>query len=419
MRRPAWSRSVRRLTEGRANDQLLYFTSSSLTADDRTLVFISDRDSPLSGGGEPRAGVNLYALDRVSGETRRLTENREGYLRSYVYFDGQPYRGLGLASPCLHAPSGDLYYLQGRELRCVNARSGAARALALLPGDQVTGFAHVSDDNRRVCVPTIHESAFADLRAIDATVQRLGLSSYLRVFDTASGAQVEEIAVERGWVTHVQFRPGRHNAILFNHEWPAECGIRRVWLWDGERIRRLRDEGANANGPPRRREDWVCHEVWSDDGRWIVYHGTYGGQRGGPCFIGRVSPDGEERVEVAFAPHLRRYGHFTLGGDAGRLVSDGYAEFADNASGASAAPTQRHGEWISLLDVDWARGAHRWTALCRHGSSWSSQDAHPHPIFNHAGTEALFTSDREGQRAVYAVALGEDVGSQVIENVSR
>ena len=30
------------LTDGRANDQLLYFTSNSLTADDRTIVFISD-----------------------------------------------------------------------------------------------------------------------------------------------------------------------------------------------------------------------------------------------------------------------------------------------------------------------------------------------------------------------------------------
>ncbi len=400
-------RPPRRLTDGRANDQLLYFTSSSLTADDRTLVFISDRDGPSE------ARVNLYALDRDSGEVRRLTDNEEGYLRSYVYFDGRPYRGLGLASPSLHAASGDLYYIQGRELRCVNARSGEGRTLAELPGDHVTGFTHVSDDNTRVCVPTIHESAFADVRAIDATVQRLGLAGHLRVFDTASGAQVEDIAVERGWVTHVQFQPGRNDVILFNHEWPADCGIRRVWLWDRQEIRRLRPEGANADGTPRRRQDWVCHEVWSRDGRYVLYHGKYAlgdepasGRSAGRSFIGRVSPSGDDHVEIAFAPHLQRYGHFTLSDDPGLLVSDGYAEFLDLAPDeGDPAAVEGYGEWISLLHVDWSRGTHGWTPLCRHGSSWSSQDAHPHPVFNHAGTEVLFTSDREGKRAVYAAAL--------------
>jgi Tol biopolymer transport system component len=53
-----------RLTEGQANDQLLYFTSSSLTSDDQTLVFISDRDSPIPKKNDPKATVNLYALHR-------------------------------------------------------------------------------------------------------------------------------------------------------------------------------------------------------------------------------------------------------------------------------------------------------------------------------------------------------------------
>ncbi len=404
------SLTAQRLTEGRANDQLLYFTSSSLTSDDRVLVFLSDRDSPIPKADDPRADVNLYALDRPSSTVRRLTDNADGYLRSYVYFEGQPYRGLGLASPCLHVPSGDLYYLQGREVRVVNARSGAGRTLATLPDDQVTGFTHVSDDNARLCVPTIHESAFADIGAIDATVQHLGLSSSLRIFDTATGAQAEEIAVARGWVTHVQFQPGGHDRILFNHEWPADCGIRRAWLWDGpaRQIRRLRDAGVNPGGTARRREDWVCHEVWGRDGRAIVYHGTYGGARGDPSFVGRVAPDGTARREIPFAPGLRRYGHFTLGGDDSTLVSDGYAEYGPPAVPADdpeARRLRRYGEWISLLHVDWARGTHRWTPLCRHGSSWTSQDAHPHPVVNHAGTEVLFTSDRDGTRAIYGIPI--------------
>jgi oligogalacturonide lyase len=402
---------AKRLTDGRANDQLLYFTSPSLTADDRTLVFISDRDSQVPKDRDPRAAVNLYALDRETGTLRRLTDNEEGYLRSYVYFEGLPERGLGLASPCLHAESGDVYYLQGRELRRVNARTGAARVLAELPPGQVTGFTHVSDDNSRVCVPTIDAAAFEDIGAIDATVQRLGLTGYLRVFDTASGEEVARVPVPRGWVTHVQFQPGSSERILYNHEWPADCGVRRAWLWDGERHLRLRDEGPAAGGEPLRREDWVCHEVWTRDGAWVIYHGTYGGQRGGPSFVGRVRPDGTERAEVPFDPGYRRYGHFTLGAGHNLLVSDGYYE-PQGASGSGGDPSlggSGGGEWISVLRVDWEQCEIAWRPLWRHASSWSSQDAHPHPVFSHAGDEVLFTSDVEGKRAVYAVGT---TGSQ-------
>lgn len=399
---------MQRITDGQANDQLLYFTSPSLTADDGTLVFISDRDSRIAKAADPTANVNLYALERASGRVRRLTDNEDGYLRSYVYFEGLPYRGLGLASPCLHAASGDVYYLQGRAICCVNAYAGAPRILAELPGDQLTGFTHVSDDNTRLCVPTIHESAFADIHGIDATVQRLGLASHLRVFDTTTGAQVAAIPIERGWVTHVQFRPGSNSEILYNHEWPADCGIRRVWLWDGARSRALRDEGRNPDGSVRTRADWVCHEVWTRDGAWILYHGTYGGHNSGRSFLGRVRPDGSQRVEVPFDPRYRRYGHFTLGADYQRMVSDGYYEPAGSNAGDAGDPalTGRPGggEWISLLDVDWENGAIAWHPLCRHTSSWSSQDAHPHPVFSHRGDEVLFTSDVEGRRAVYTIA---------------
>lgn len=405
---------ITRLTDGTANDQLLYFTSSSLTADDRTLVFISDRDSPIPKETDPRANVNLYALDRDSGTLRRLTSNQDGYLRSYVYFEGRPYQGLGLASPSLHAPSGDLYYLQGRELRCVNAFSGAQRTLAELPGDHVTGFTHVSDDNTRICVPTIHESAFSDIKAIDATVQRLGLAGHIRVYDTRSGEQVRDIEVDRGWVTHVQFQPGNNDTILFNHEWPADCGIRRVWLWDGSQIRRVRDEGPNDDGTPRRRADWVCHEVWSRDGRYVIYHGGYaddGQPQAGLYFVARYDTVSGERIELTFPPHFRRYGHFTVGPTDARLVSDGYAEYEGSEQHVtqfgdpSLVRSARGGEWISLLDVNWSGREIHWRAVCRHGSSWSSQDAHPHPIYNHAGDEVLFTSDHTGQRAVYGARI--------------
>ena len=73
------------------NTQLLYFTCSSLSQDDRRLYLISDRD------GSP----NVYVRDLDGGQEKRLTDNTNGILKSYVYFDGNPGKGLGKASVCL------------------------------------------------------------------------------------------------------------------------------------------------------------------------------------------------------------------------------------------------------------------------------------------------------------------------------
>lgn len=379
-----------------SNDQLLYFTSSSLTSDDRWLVFISDRT------GHP----NLFALDLQTQEERQLTFNTEGTLKSYVYFSGREGCGFGKASVSLHEDSGTAYYIQGRQICRVDLQ-GNARVLAELPDDQVTAFTHVSQDGKWLCVPTTDARALetdklvegtpdsntdqrVDIRPsynIDERVQVEGLNSYLRVFDTETGEQVLNERINRAWITHVQFHPQNPNWILYNHEWPSDCGIRRVWLWDGKAHHRMRDEGEG-----RSREDWACHEVWVKDGQQIVYHGGY---HNGPYFIGRVDVDGRNRVEIALPEEYRQYGHFTVSPD-GLLVSDGY--YRDETTGNAWG-----GEWISVQKVDWEKGEITWIPLCKHGSNWDSQDSHPHPIFNHKGDAVLYTSNWEGHRAVYQV----------------
>jgi hypothetical protein len=82
-------------------------------------------------------------------------------------------------------------------------------------------------------------------------------------------------------------------------------------------------------------------------------------------------------------------------------VTDGYYEQSDDSPG--------HGAWISMLKPDWSTGTIDWRPICRHGSSWKSQDEHPHPIYDHAGQSILFNSDVSGTRAVYRVACGDQL----------
>ncbi len=372
-----------------ANDQLLYFTSPSLLADDRHLVFLSDRS------GNP----NIFMIDTKTGRDRQLTFNTEGYLKSYVYFDGNPYKGLGKASISLDPAHATVYFIQGRQI-CSADTNGKIRVLNEYPAGQMTAFTHVSTDGSRLCVPTTDARALdgdAQLKGkpaydIDARVRQEHLSSYLRVYDTSTGKEISCEPVPDAWITHVQFSPTDNSLILYNNEWPYDCGIRRMWLWDGHRHLRLRSEGEG-----RKKSDWTCHEMWERDGKYIIYHGNYDG---GPSYIGRVKPDGTGRTEISLPANWKRYGHFTVG-NPGWLVTDGCYETEGDPRG--------NGAWISVVKADWSSGTYNWFPLCRSGSSWKSQDEHPHPVFSNSGNDIYFTSDRDGKRAVFKISVPKNL----------
>jgi oligogalacturonide lyase len=97
---------VNRLTDGRWNAQHLYFTGPSLTADDRRLVLLGDRGRPARGPYDPEAALNIFVLDRDQRTLEPISANRDGILRSYVYFGGHQGRGIAPGSVALHAGSG-------------------------------------------------------------------------------------------------------------------------------------------------------------------------------------------------------------------------------------------------------------------------------------------------------------------------
>ena len=117
--------------------QLLYFTGPSLTSDDRFLFMISDR------GGAP----NVIVRDLEAGTETTLTHNRDGVMKSYVYFDGNPGKGLSKASVCLDAERRVAYFIQDNMI-CKVGMDGVVKNLAPVPSDRVTAFTHVSADGK-------------------------------------------------------------------------------------------------------------------------------------------------------------------------------------------------------------------------------------------------------------------------------
>jgi oligogalacturonide lyase len=384
-----------------SNDQLLYFTTSSITSDDNNLIFISDRT------GHP----NIFTKRIASNKELQLTYNKEGTLKSYVYFNGNEYAGLGKASISLDSKNKIIYFIQGKNICSVDLH-GNNKIIATLPNNQVTAFTHISNDGKRLCVPTTDARALEAEKFIDDSpgyklsqkdknevisnkpdydiderVRKENLCSYLRVYDTETGEQLLCEKVQAAWITHVQFSPTDNNIILYNHEWPSDCGIRRMWLWNGDKHIRLRSENET-----RSRDDWTCHEMWQADGKAIIYHGKY---KNGLAYIGKVNADGSDIVEINLPPQYQKYGHFTASNKSNNyLVTDGYyreeGEHNDNWAGS----------WISVLKIDWECKHIDWMPVCKHYSKWDCQDSHPHPIFNHNDSAILYTSNEYNTRSV-------------------
>ena len=407
------------------NTQLLYFTGSSLSRDDKLLFMISDK------GGSP----NIVVRDLEKGTEKTLTQNSNGTMKSYVYFDCRPGIGLSKASVCLDAERRIAYFIQDNSI-CRVGENGVVAKLADVPADRVTAFTHVSSDGRLLCVPMTDaraldydpetEGSGLDRRPIyniDGRVQQEKLSSYLCVYDTASGALVYEKKVPLCWITHVQFNPVDPEIIMYNHEWPvSDCGIRRIWIYDHRQdaIRQVRTEGSDTLGNPhgfaRKRGDWVCHEMWSDDGRIVIYHGGY---ENGPAMVGRYELESGRYWEIALPDDYNAYGHFTMDHDM-NLVCDGYFKFPEdvkvvreNSTDNGPDPHKKDGEYISKVVPDWDKGILTWIPLCKHSSDWLGQDAHPHPIYSHDGRRIFFNSRSGRYVKVYCVDVKDRLQNSI------
>ncbi len=396
--------------------QLLYFTCSSLSRDDRRIYLLSDRN------GSP----NVVVKDLYTGEEKILTDNKKGILKSYVYFDGTFNQGLGKASVSLDCENNIIYYIQDDKI-CKVDLDGKIQVLNNVPDGRMTAFTHVSADGKRLCVPMTDgrcldfdpetEGSGLDKRPvynIDGRVQEENLSSYLCVYDTETGALLFEKEIPKCWITHVQFNPVNSEQIMYNHEWPSfSCGIRRIWLYDHEKdeIIRIRTEGADTLGNPRgytrKAEDWVCHEMWSDDGKTIIYHGGY---QDGPAMVGKYDMESRHYWEIALPDDYDAYGHFTMD-HLGNLVCDGYFKYPwevkkvrENSTDNGPDPHKKDAEYICKVLPEWETGNLTWIPLCRHESDWLGQDAHPHPIYSHTGDRVFFNS-RSGKTVnVYMVS---------------
>jgi hypothetical protein len=366
-----------RWTASATKDQHLYFTSPSVTDDDRWLVILSERT------GDP----NLFVIDRTGGELRQVSDNRAGLLHAYVYPYGGD-SGLSKASPSLDADSGTIAWVQDHAVW--TARVGdtfePARRVAALPGRMVSGFTHVSKGGEFACVPVAAPEAFTQkttgqggqMWAAFQAFRDQGLESLILVIDLRTGETVDVLSMPF-WVTHVVFCPTDPSRIIFNQEGGGIVS-QRTWCWQRSAPGVPRSKVGGRPLYPQPASEWMSHENYDRSGDFIIAHG---GKRGDQ---GKI-----EHKEIWFDKRDfdgRLLGRYTTDG-----TGTGHAVMGTDGETVVMDPPQYIWTWNMRTGET--------KILCEHGSSAREQDCHVHPVMTADQKGVVFTSDRAGVADVY------------------
>ena len=369
---PETSRRVVRWTRSAARDNPLYFTTFSVTRDEKWLVFLSERTGR----------VNLFAADRSTGAIHRISDNPYGVLRSYCWPWGGK-RGLSKASPALDPDRGRVYYIQDDALWTSPVADPAPEKLWELPVDWLSNFTHVSPDGEWVCVPVAdpraHPSGLPSqgeqLELVPRIMEALGLRSRIYLVETRTGRA--RIAAEVPfWVSHVQFDPSGSGRIIFNREGTRLASRPRTWCLEPDgSFRPLYDQPA---------EEHANHENWTADGSKIVYHGK---DAEGRAFFAARGWEGELVDHAEMPPGEGNHVTPTLDGNG--FVTDAY-------DGTVKLMRRRGDAGFETI------------TLCRHDTRFGAmidQDDHVHPLVTPSGDAVVFASNRGGVADVYEVDI--------------
>jgi oligogalacturonide lyase len=209
--------------------------------------------------------------------------------------------------------------------------------------------------------------------------------------DLATGAR-EVIHEIDGWLGHPQYRPFDDNTVAFCHEGPHDLIDARMWFCD--------EDGSNVRCGKEHADGESCtHEFWVPDGSAMIYVSYQKGHKERwICSLDPVTLENRRLTGMPPCSHLMSNHDGTL------IVGDGCETPADVDD--TGGYQVKNDPYLHLFDLK--AGTER--SIARHDSSWrvykgNRQVTHPHPSFTPDEKQVLYTSDHEGEPALYLATL--------------
>ena len=367
---PTTGARITRLTPTDVTCHRNYFYQKCFTNDGNHLLF----------GGWFDGNWNCYLLDLRTAEARQITE-------------GAGDNTFG----CFLSPDDKyLYYVKGgRNLRRVELDSLEEEVVyQVTPGYKGYG----TWGSNSACTKLVGiEVAAGDLMSL-ATWQEFR-EQFLRnprcrliSIDIAAG-QSRTLLEQAVWTGHPIYRPFDDDTVAYCHEGPLDLVDSRMWLIneDGSNIRRIKDQAPGER---------CTHEFWVPDGSKMMYV-SYLQREGHDRWICTADPITLKNEVLMPMPACS---HLMSNFDGTRAVADGSGTPQDMAD--TGGHERESDPFLYLFDFT----TKETKRICAHKSSWreyrsSRQVTHPHPAFTPDEKRVLYTSDFEGEPAMYLADL--------------
>lgn len=341
--------------------------------------FSNDGNKLLFGGAFDNDTINCWLLDLPSGKALQLTEGR-----------GDNIFGCFLSPDECYV----YYFKNGREQRRVRLADLYDEAVYTVPeGWKGYGTWVANSDCSKLVGIEMWEADQIPLSdwSLFAAQYHKQPRCRLIVVDIASGER-SVLFDEARWIGHPMFRPQDDGTLAYCHEGPHDLVTERMWLInaDGSQRRSVKQQAAGES---------CTHEFWVPDGSQMLYVSYRKGST--DRWICAVNPATLGNRELMTMPPCS---HLMSNHDGSLLVGDG----SDTPTDVSDVSGHEHANDPFLYLFDLKANASR--RIAAHHSSWkvhrgSRQMTHPHPSFTPDNAQVLFTSDFEGEPALYLAAI--------------
>lgn len=365
--------TITRLTPAEVLCHRNYFYQKCFTNDGKHLMF----------AGEFDGNRNYYLMDLQKKTARQLTEGKgDNTFGGFLSPDDQY-----------------LYYVkQERSLQRVNLQSLKEETVYQVPADWVGYGTWVANSDCTSLVGIEIDkkdwTPLSDWKIFHDFFLKKPHCRLLRV-DLKTGASTV-IHENHLWLGHPIYRPYHADTVAFCHEGPHDMVDARMWMIqeDGSNLRKVHSHQAGES---------CTHEFWVPDGSALIYVSYIKGEQ--YRHIRRYDPDNgsdEVLMDMPNCSHLMSNQNGTL------LVGDGSGTPVDVQDTSSY--TIKNDPWLYVFNAKTGQQA----KLAQHKSTWRVLDGdrqvtHPHPSFTPDDRQVLFTSDYEGQPALYLADIPDNL----------
>lgn len=205
--------------------------------------------------------------------------------------------------------------------------------------------------------------------------------------DTAAaigGATAMACFGDNQWYSHTLIHPTKPNIILFVHEGGHLTVQQRMWTVDC-------DQKVSRKAKPlyiQQPGDACVHEFFTRAGE-VGFQYTIVKEDGSmEEFNAFIRADGSWIRQYRYPD--RRPGHFQSNSDNSLCIGDSAYFNPKDDDGDKYLGLMTHGNGIVNIK-----------RLAWHGTSWKTQESHPHPVFSPDDRYVMYNSDTEGKYNVY------------------